>query len=244
MRAALLILVALGIARASHAHEFWVQPSKFQIAPGAALSVALQVGDGPVRQPSPIPLHRITRFDAIGPGGGLMDVRASLAATAKHDVRFDAPGTYVLTLATDNRAYSHRERYSRAAKSIVQVGAASEQSQAHVTKPLGLPLEIVPLVNPYSEPRPTGIPVRVVYEGYALSGADVKLYNLEQDLAPVDVRRTDHTGLATFPMPSSGGWLISVVWTKRLENSPDADFETIFASLTFGSVPGSDRTNR
>ena len=175
MRAALLILIGLGSARAGHAHEFWVQPSKFQIAPGAALSVALQVGDGPMRQ------HRRFRYieshDSMrsGPSGELIDVRASLAATAKHDITFDAPGTYVLTLATDNRAYSHRERYSRAAKSIVQVGAASVQSQAHVTKPLGLPLEIVPVVNPCNEPRPTSIPVRIVYEGYALPGAHVKL---------------------------------------------------------------------
>jgi uncharacterized GH25 family protein len=244
VRAALLLLIGLGIARASHAHEFWVQPSEFQIAPGAALSVSLQVGDGPMRQPSPIPLHRITRFDATGPSGEPLDMRASLAATVKHDVTFDAPGIYVLSLATDNRAYSHRERYSRAAKSIVQVGRASKQSQAHITKPLGLPLEIVPLVNPYSKPCPTGIPVRIVYEGYALPGAHVKLYNLEQDLAPVDSKRTDHTGSATFAMPSSGSWLISVAWTQRVENSPDADFETIFASLTFGSVPGSDRTSR
>jgi uncharacterized GH25 family protein len=244
VRAALLILIGLGIARAGHAHEFWVQPSKFQTAPGAPLSVALQVGDGSMRQRSPIPLHRITRFDSIGPSGELIDVRTSLAATAKHDVTFDAPGTYVLALATDNRAYSHRERYSRAAKSIVQVGAASGQSQAYVTKPLGLQLEIVPIVSPCSERRPTSIPVRIVYEGYVLPGAHVKLYSLEQDLTPIDVRRTDHTGLATFPLPSSGSWLISVVWTRRLENSPDADFETTFASLTFGCVPGSDRTNR
>ena len=244
MRATLLLLIGLGIAREGHAHEFWVQPSAFQIAPGAALSVELQVGDGPMRQRSPIPLHRITRFDAIGPRGGPIDVRAGLAATAKHDVTFDTSGTYVLTLTTDNRAYSHRERYGRVAKSLVQVGVASEQSQAHVTKPLGLPLEIVPVVSPYSEPRPSSLPVRIVYEGYALPGVYAKLYDLEQDLAPVDVRRTDHTGLATFPMPASGSWLISVVWTKRLENASDADFETIFASLTFGSAPGSDRTNR
>ena len=244
MRAALPLLIGLGIAPEGHAHEFWVQPSEFQIAPGAALSVELQVGDGPMRQRSPIPLHRITRFDAIGPRGGPIDVRAGLAATAKHDVTFDTSGIYVLTLTTDNRAYSHRERYGRAAKSIVQVGVASEQSQAHVTKPLGLPLEIVPVVSPYSEPRPTSLPVRIVYEGYALPGVYLKLYDLEQDLAPVDMRRTDHSGLATFPMPASGSWLVSVVWTKRLENSPDADFETIFASLTFGSAPGIDRTNR
>ena len=136
------------------------------------------------------------------------------------------------------------ERYSRAAKSIVLVGASGVQSQPHVTKPLGLPLEIVPVVNPYSEPRPTSFPVRILYDGQVLPGALVKLIDLEEDLAPVDARRSDRWGLVTFTMPQTGSWLVSVVWTKRLENSPDADFDTIFASLTFGSVPGSDRTNR
>jgi uncharacterized GH25 family protein len=268
VRAVLLLLVGLGMARAGNAHEFWVQPGEFQLAPGAALSLALEVGDAGMRQRSPIPLHRITRFDALGPLGDRIDLRASLAATAKRDVVLDLPGTYVLTFATDNRAYSrqsaerfnaylategltpaleHRarthqlhvdgfERYSRAAKSIVRVGTTGVESQPHVTKPVGLPLEIVPAASPYSRPRPASFPVRVLYNGHVLTGALVKLIDLEQDLAPVEARRTDSTGLATFPMPRTGSWLISVVWTKRLENSPDADFETIFASLTFGSV--------
>jgi uncharacterized GH25 family protein len=266
VRAALLILIGLGIARAGHAHEFWVQPAEFQIAPGAVLSLALQVGDAGARQRSPIPLHRITRFDALGPSGDALDVRASLAATAKRDVVFDAPGTYVLALATDNRAYSrqsaerfnayletegltaaieHRtrtqqmhvdgfERYSRAAKSIVLVGVSGVQSQPHVTKPVGLPLEIVPVVNPYSEPRPASFAVRILYDGQVLPGALVKLINLERDLAPVDARRSDKLGLVTFTMPQTGSWLVSVAWTKRLENPSEADFETVFASLTFG----------
>jgi uncharacterized GH25 family protein len=263
---ALLLLIGFGIACEGHAHEFWVQPGEFQIAPGAVLSLALQVGDGGMRQRSPIPLHRITRFEAIGPNGDAIDMRTSLAATAKRDVLLDVPGTYVLALATDNRAYSRQsaerfnayletegltpaleyrarthqmhvdgfERYSRAAKSIVLVGASSVQSQPHVTQPLGLPLEIVPVVNPYGEPRPTSFPVRVLYDGQVLPGALVKLSNLEQGLAPVDARRSDKFGLVTFTMPQTGSWLVSVVWTKRLENSSEADFETVFASLTFG----------
>jgi hypothetical protein len=141
-------------------------------------------------------------------------------------------------------------RYSRAAKSIVLVGGASGvQSQPHVTKRVGLLLEIVPVVNPYSEPRPTSFPVRVLYDGQVLPGALVKLINLEQDLAPMAARRSDTMGLATFPMPQTGSWLVSVVWTKRLENSSEADFETIFASLTFGlgsatSAAASDALHR
>jgi uncharacterized GH25 family protein len=269
MRTMLLLLIGLGIACDGNAHEFWVQPGQFQIAPRTALSLTLQVGHGPERQRSPIPPHRITRFDATGPSGDAIDIRATLATDSKRDVVLDVPGTYVLTLATDNRAYSrlsaerfnayvetegltpaleHRnrthqmhadgfERYSRAAKSLVLVGSPAMQSQSHVTRPLGLPLEIVPVVNPYSEPRSASLPVRILYDGHALPGALVKLINLEQDVAPVEARRSDGSGLATFAMPQSGHWLVSVAWTKRLVNSDDADFETIFASLTFGFEP-------
>jgi uncharacterized GH25 family protein len=280
MRAALLLLLGLGIACDGSAHEFWVQPGAFSIAPRTPLPLSLQVGDGALRQLSPIPLHRITRFDAVGASGNPIDLRATLAATAKRDVAFDVPGTYVLTLGTDNRAYSHQsaerfnaylemegltpaleqrsnahqmhadgfERYSRAAKSIVLVGPRGLQSQAHVTRPAGLPLEIVPVVSPYGEPRPVRFPVRILYEGRALSGALVKLIALDQELTVIDARRSDTTGVATFAMPDRGSWLVSVAWTKPLANA-DADFETIFASLTFGvrvitaEAPDTDRTN-
>ena len=281
MRAALLLLLGLGIARNCNAHEFWVQPEAFWISPRAPLSLTLQVGDGPMRQLSPLPLHRITRFDAVRANGDAIDMRATLAATARRDLVLDVPGAYVLTLATDNRAYSHQsaqrfnayleaegltrvleqrirehrmhvdgyERYSRAAKSIVLVGAPGRQSQVSVTRPTGLPLEIVPVVSPYSEPRPARFPVRILYEGRGLPGALVKLIDLEQDLAVVEARRSDATGVATLAMPKRGSWLVSVVWTKPLADSSAADYETIFASLTFGvsimggRVPGTDRTN-
>jgi hypothetical protein len=53
-----------------------------------------------------------------------------------------------LTPALEQRERTHRmdadgsENYSRLAKSIVQVGTLDAGSQAQVTKPLGLPLEM------------------------------------------------------------------------------------------------------
>jgi hypothetical protein len=42
------------------------------------------------------------------------------------------------------------ERYSRCAKSIVQIGPADAGPQGQVSKPVGLPLEIVPEANLYT----------------------------------------------------------------------------------------------
>jgi len=73
------------------------------------------------------------------------------------------------------------ERYSRCAKSIVQVGPSGPGSQAQVSKPVGLPLEILPEANPYAVPRSATLPVRVIYAGRPLAGALVKLTNLKDD---------------------------------------------------------------
>jgi hypothetical protein len=67
-----------------------------------------------------------------------------------------------------------------------------------------------------------------------LAGALVKLTDLNNDAAPFEVHMTDRDGRATFTMPTSGAWLLKVIWTKALPRSAEADFETVFSSLSFG----------
>jgi uncharacterized GH25 family protein len=251
------------------AHDFWVQPSGYWLQPQAVTSLTLQVGHGPFRQRSPIPLSRITRFAAIAPNGMAIDLRGNLHLAGNAEdgsFRFPRPGAYVLVLETDDRAQSrlpairfndylrvegltpaleqraraHRmdadgsENYTRRAKSIVHIGPPGAGSQAQITKPLGLSLEIVPEQSPYTEPRPAILPVRVIYEGRPLAGALVKLTNLEHDATPLEMHLTDPAGRTSFSMPERGTWLLNVIWTKPLQSSGDADFETIFSSLSFG----------
>jgi uncharacterized GH25 family protein len=148
-----------------------------------------------------------------------------------------------LTPALEQRARLHRmdadgsERYSRCAKSIVQVGPSSRGSSEQVTKPVGLPLEIVPEANPYAVPQSAALPVRVIYAGHPLAGALVKLTDLNNDAAPFEVHLTDHDGRASFAMPNAGKWLLNVIWTKPLPHSEETDFETVFSSLSFGFPP-------
>jgi uncharacterized GH25 family protein len=149
-----------------------------------------------------------------------------------------------LTPALEQRARLHRmdadgsERYSRCAKSILQVGPADAGSQGQVSKAIGLPLEIVPDANPYDMPRPANLPVHVIYAGHPLAGALVKLTNLENDAAPFEVHLTDHDGRASFTLPNSGTWLLNVIWTRVLPSSDETDFETVFSSLSFGFPSG------
>jgi len=267
--ALLLGLLVCSWASFIEAHDFWLQPSEYWVEPDTLDSMTLQVGHGPFRQRSPIPLRRITRFQAIAPNGMAVDVHQELRlgqGAEDGDFRLNDPGTYVLVLQTDDGAQTHlpairfndylkvegltpaleqrarlqrmdadgSERYSRCAKSIVQVGQPRAGLQGQVDKPVGLPLEIVPEANPYGTKRPATFPVRVLYAGHALAGALVKLTNLANDASPLEVRLTDRDGRASFTMPNAGAWLLNVIWTKPLPRSEETDFETVFSSLSFG----------
>ncbi|MYM28733.1 DUF4198 domain-containing protein [Duganella sp. CY15W] len=252
-----VIAVLTMLCQTTHAHDFWLQPERFHAAPGEPIPLTLQVGHGDARQLSPMPLRRITRFVAIAADGTATDLRPSLRLEGT------AVGTYMLALESDNHAQSYlpaarfnthlreegltqalmarvksnttgkdgSERYSRCAKAIIQVG---QQAAGRVSEPLGLPLEIVPELNPYASPRAVSLPVDVLYAGAPLGGALVKLTSLDADAEPFEVRVTDSKGRAAFSMPQSGRWMLGVVWTQAWPPGSDIDYETVFSSLSFG----------
>jgi uncharacterized GH25 family protein len=126
------------------------------------------------------------------------------------------------------------ESYRRCAKLVLQAGASDGRSDATVTRVYGLALEIVPERSPYAIPRAATLPVRVFYRGRPLPGALVKMTDLAADAAPFEMRLTDGAGRAVFPLPSTGAWLLNVVWTEPQPRSAETDFETSFSSLGFG----------
>lgn len=265
-----LAMSLLSLAASARAHDFWIQPERYRIAPDTPTALTLQVGHGADRQRSKIGAHRITRFAAIGADGRSIDLRERLHPGEASDGSFQLPaGGYMLVLETDARAQSHlpairfndylqaegltpalqhrqrsgrmqadgSENYSRRSKAIVRVGASDAmtpaQSRALLSRPLGLPLEIVLDQDPYAQPRPSRLPLRVIYEGRTLAGALVKLTRLEDDAQPFATRYTDADGCADFAMPGPGRWLLNVIWTKPLPASSETDYETVFSSLSF-----------
>lgn len=191
--------------------------------------------------------------------GAFRDADSSPVASAT----FETPGVYALVLATDNNAQSRlpagryneyaraegltlalaqRQRsgrtradgseiYSRCAKTFLRVGAAPLQQSA-IGRRYGLALEIVP------ERLPEGagaLAARIYFRDRPLSGATVKLTDLEHDQQPLQVMLTDRNGRARFTIPRSGAWLLNVVWSAPLPRRAPAEFETTFSSLAFAT---------
>ncbi len=131
-----------------------------------------------------------------------------------------------------------RERYSRRAKALVQVGPQAGLDQSLATRPIGLKLEIVPDRNPYALGPTRMLPVHVLYNGRPLANATVKLTNLDFDARPLETAVTDRAGRVSFRVPGNGQWLVNVLWSVPIKGDPNADYDTTFSSLTFGYDPG------
>jgi uncharacterized GH25 family protein len=103
-------IVWITAALPARAHDFWLQPERFQISADSEAPFTLQVGHGPQRQRSPIPLRRITRFTALGPHVRTVDLgsRLALGENARDGAwAFTVEGAWVVALETDFGAQSH-----------------------------------------------------------------------------------------------------------------------------------------
>ena len=260
------LVAALAFAPPASSHDFWLQPIRFKIAPGAADAMTIQVGHAQFRTRWSGNIERVVRFTAIGPKDR-PDLRGTLKPDRERDatLTFPVAGTQVLVFQSNHAASvlpsirfndylkaegltpaltlraqtgktgaPGREIYSRCAKALIEVGAPGHRIEPQVTAAVGLPLEIVPLRNPYALSVGEQLPVQILYQGHPLAGATVMLTNLEFDGQALETKVSDRTGRASFVVPHVGTWLVNVLWTQPIRGNPDADFDTTFSSLTFG----------
>lgn len=136
------------------------------------------------------------------------------------------------------------ERYRRCAKTWVAGAAASRR----LFREAGLPLEITPVDDPRINDRVT---FRVTCEGEPLRGALLQAWRvpLGRDFRPQNVTggpiaqvhdgsRTDGRGEATLTIDAPGEWLVGAVHMIPSRAPEEADWESTWATLTFGRPAG------
>jgi uncharacterized GH25 family protein len=122
-----------------------------------------------------------------------------------------------------------REIYSRAAKALLAVGDGRPES-GH-DRVLGFTLELIPERSPYALGVGDALPVVLRYEGKPLAGALVMaLRGSGETVASI---RSDAAGRVRVPLSRGGPWLVKAVHMVPAPAGTDADWESIWASLTF-----------
>ena len=133
-----------------------------------------------------------------------------------------------------------REMYSRCAKSLLQVGrsakTSAKTSAALLKRNTGLTLELIPQTDP-QQLRAGGVfTVQLLYLNKPLRGALVKALpqTAQGELSTLQITgRSDAQGRVTLPLSRGGVWLINAVHMVKAAPQLNADWESVWSSLTF-----------
>jgi len=250
-RVALLLALFL-VLTAAQAHDMWIEPSAFRPAPGAMVAARFRVGEGFVGDPLPRDPNLIREFvveSAAGrrpvpgrPGmdpAGLIRAEEGLAVIgyrSHRNVAEQAPEKFRqylkeegLNIRYERRHGAVRELFSRCAKSLILTGPPKPGQRDRL---LGFALELVAERNPYAL-RPDGeLPVRLLFEGKPLAGAQVVALNKAHPERRL-VARSDRHGRVRFVLHGPGPWLVKAVHMIPAAPGLNAEWESFWASLTF-----------
>lgn len=267
MRLLLALAASLGLAAPAAAHEFWIAPRAFQVAPGDPVIADLRVGSefvGTVQSYFP---QRFERFEVrmgettIPVEGRLGDIPAMDMALAGEGLAVIVHQTAPLTLQYATRALfegfvAHKDLGDvlarHAARGLPELEfreAYTRYAKALVAvgdgqgadAEVGLLTEIVALANPYTDDPSGGFPVRVLYRGAPRGDAQVELFARDAAGAvTITYHRTDDTGEAILPVAPATDYLVDAVVMEGTGNDdPKAGpvWHSAWAALTF-RTPG------
>ena len=123
-----------------------------------------------------------------------------------------------------------RELYSKYAKSIVLAGA----SDGFFSHEIGFPIEIIPERDPYAAKAGESLPVRVNLRGNPAAGQEVEAaWAGSRESRTTIVGRTDSTGRISVRLERPGLWRLHTLKMGRCSEPAVADWESLWASLTF-----------
>lgn len=226
----------------------------------AKVSVRLNLGEQFPTSSHLLEPERIVRFDAIDqagvrvltsyrveglslvsdlelPAGGLMlalSVGPRIIRLGAEEFNQHLLQDAVLQVYETRRQYDQldrpvSERRRRHGKALL--GAPGPRGDLFL-RPVGAPLEIVPLTDPTRLGSGELLEVRVLSRGRPAPGLTILgagALSRSSQFSAV----TDDYGEAAFPPDSPGLWYIHVVDMRRLQGDPEADFDCEWATLTF-----------
>lgn len=252
-------MVLLAVGKVS-AHDFWIEPSSYEVKLGARVALRLRVGESFQGTRVVRSGEHISRFISAGLGGetaidGVEGIDPAgffqPAEPGFHVVGYFSNPTFIELQAAKFEEYLReegldqivelrrergdssnpgRELFSRCAKTLIRAGDSDAPSG--FDRSLGFPLEIVPLTNPYAAGSAQSLSVRLSYRGAPVEGGLVVATHRVGESSALQVR-TDAEGGAVLELGRAGIWLINAVHMVPAGAGSGADWHSWWASLTF-----------
>jgi uncharacterized GH25 family protein len=256
----LLILVVIKV----FGHEFWIQPDKFIYKRGETINVKFLIGQNFKGENWTGDKEKVASlryyFDDVTDKN--LDDNLGVAKGDSLQIAMLDEGTAMITFNTKNsfieleakkfneylredgltEALEYRKKsgdtikngleyYQRSVKTIFQVGHKTNDAYKRKTE---LPLDIIPAEHPYTVAKDGNFKVKVFFMGEKLKKTKVKVWHrLDSKVSQLEYT-TDDDGEIKFFLSPEGEWMVSCVKMVRLQNDPQAEWQSYWGSLTWG----------
>lgn len=262
-----ILALALAFAPALLAHDTWIIPSTFRPKPGAAVQLRVATGEAfPASEVAVTPdrvirytqhdnarVRKISDYRVEGEflvaetkpelqGDTILSLELKprvleMTASEFHEYLRDERQEKVLRLRAEQGKGDApgRERYRKIAKTVLCVGEV-EGSTSRLAE--GLLLEIVPEQSPCTYHAWDRVEFLVFFEAQPLANARVVAgyQGATGHHYPVETT-TDADGRAAIVLKRAGAWFIRVLHITPAADDPEADWQSVFSTLTFEVQP-------
>lgn len=257
------LFLCLLISTPLAAHDFYLLPNAFFVAPGTKIEVAFNNGDSFPQSEAAPSLVRLKEAQLLFVSGKIIveDLK-----TEGKSVRGTVPipeqqGDLVMSARTSPNlielppnqflTYLKEEGLSRVIQWRSQHGESQKPGRERYSKfaksllvsgapddfyqhVIGFPIEIVPKANPSILHAGSSLPIEVLFQGKSAAGLQVEAAWTESGKSKITVvGRTDERGRLSIPLSSTGRWRLHSLHMARCAESAVADWESFWASLTF-----------
>ncbi len=245
------------------AHEFWIEPVRFEVAPGDLLEAHVRVGQN-MKGDSLHYIPRLVEAFRLTAGGATRDVKSRIGDDPALSEGVRDSGLHLLSyVSTDSQlTYSDPEKFRHflETEGIQWVSAAherrglpaqgfSEDYQRFAKslvkvgdgkgqdRPLGLEFELVLETNPYTD-LDAVIVAQLQWLGKPLADAQISVFRRHRGKVSRTNFRTDAGGRVSIPRRDAPGvYLLNAV--HMIEPPPNAEgavWKSLWASTTFEVV--------
>lgn len=261
----LIALCLAFLASPLGAHEFWLEPLAYQVAPDGRLEAQIvngQMFTGMVLSYLP---QRTAHF-AIFSGDTARDVegRAGDRPGLQADPVGEGLQVVVYQSTASTLTYEEWEKFagfavhkdlpvthdSHAARGLPDAGFAETYTRysktligvghgAGADRRTGLETELVALANPYTDDLAEGMPVQLFYRDNVRANQQIEVFDKTADgVVVVSKLRTDGEGIAIVPVTPGHSYMLDAVYLRETDFAETgAAYETLWANLTF-AIPG------